>query len=290
MLYYDDGNVVDTLSDSTTPVSELELRGMLEHGNVINGVRLQGGMLSYYDWRKANLLKSSVLISGLGISNDGRLREITESYPYDIIDLNMYGEPDSSFYIKKGGLVIMPIKSALLQFDIYASTDCMYVIDLSGLSYLYAMPYVNAVARGRALVNIEDIIQICRRLRTSYSGVANDLCCIYGVITGMAGSLDILLKRSIESSYCFTHTYLSDLYYELIKATDLVSLAKVLHDNFGCATINSSNLPYVSGLLELSHPSISLYFRYLRNAIKAYGYTAEFKDIITNFRKLVKNN
>ena len=288
MLYYDNGSVVDTLNDTVTVVSESELRGMLEHGNVINGVRLQGGMLSYYDWRKANLLKSSALISGLGISNDGRLREITESYPYDIIDLNMYGEPDSSFYIKKGGLVIMPIKSALLQFDIYASTDCMYVIDLSGLSYLYAMPYVNAVARGRALVDIEDIIQIRRRLRTSYSGVADDLCCIYGVITGMASSLDILLKRSIESSYCFTHTYLSDLYYELIKVTDLVSLYKVVHTDFGGASVNSSNLPYLSEILELSHPSISLYFRYLRNAIKTYGYTAEFKDIITNFSKLVK--
>lgn len=285
MLYYDDGNVVDTLNDTVTVVSESELRGMLEHGNVINGVCLQGGMLSYYDWRKANLLKSSALISGLGVSNDGRLREITESYPYDTIDLNMYGEPSSALYIKKDGLVIMPIKSALLQFDIYASTNCRYVIDLSGLSYLYAMPYVNAVARGRALVDIEDIIQICRRLRTSYSGVANDLCCIYGAITGMAGSLD----RSIESSYCFTHTYLSDLYYELIKVTDLVSLAKVLHDNFGCATINSSNLPYVSELLELSHPDVSLYFRYLRNAIKTYDYTSKFKDIITNFSKLVKN-
>lgn len=288
MLYYDNGSVVDTLNDTVTVVSELELRGMLEHGKVINGVHLQGGMLSYYDWRKANLLKSSALISGLGVSNDGRLREITESYPYDIIDLNMYGEPDSSFYIKKGGLVIMPIKSALLQFDIYASTNCMYVIDLSGLSYLYAMPYVNAVARGMALVDIEDIIQIRRRLRTSYSGVADDLCCIYGVITGMAGSLDILLKRSIESSYCFTHTYLSDLYYELIKATDLVSLSNVIHIDFGGAVVNSSNLPYLSEILELSHPSISLYFRYLRNAIKTYGYTAEFKDIITNFSKLVK--
>ena len=43
MLYYDNGSVVDTLNDTVTVVSESELRGMLEHGNVINGVRLQGG-------------------------------------------------------------------------------------------------------------------------------------------------------------------------------------------------------------------------------------------------------
>ena len=65
-------------------------------------------------------------------------------------------------------------------------------------------------------------------------------------------------------------------------------MSNVIHTDFGGAVVNSSNLPYLSEILELSHPSVSLYFRYLRNAIKTYGYTAEFKDIITNFSKLVK--
>ena len=277
--------MVDTLNDTVTVVSESELRGMLEHGNVINGVCLQGGMLSYYDWRKANLLKSSALITGLDVV-DGKLMAVGEDYPYSTIDLNMYGEPCSSFYIKKGGLVIHPIKSALMQFNIYA--DCRYTIDLSGLTPLYAIPYIGAIRRGMSISDLSDLISTISHLMTSYTGVGRDLCIMYGILSDLIGKNVLTLGVSIDSVYCFIHTYLSDLYNECIKATDLTSFIETFHREGYSGTSIPSNLSHIVETFYTPYPYMRLYLRYLRNAIKAYGYTKELNALATNFIKLVK--
>ena len=280
MLYYDNGYLIDTSEGTEIKVTEPDLVKVLQTGQLVHGVSLSNSGLSYYDWRKANLLKFNALHNALIINEDGQLAGIRQNYPNETIDLNMFGEPATTLAVYKYGLVILPIKSPLLQFGISGLDS--YAVDISGLNYLYAMPYVMAILRHRTVNYVSVNLELKKHLWAD-SGAIEDLHVIYSVIRGVILKAHGTLKELTDSKYSFVHTYLSDLYAEYIRNVDFSKLECVRPIS------DTSDKGYKDYLGNLA-PILSFYFPYLLNAINVYGCRPELTSIVDDFSSRLRCN